>query len=154
MPSLYAYRKVIDTVTTHTLRLPEATQGGQAGHELATLADGRTVVVLFDAYSLPTEQPSPIAASVELLPTALPDLLREQIKAASTHVQLIGQRMIDRIRATYTIDDEMYFARIGVGTSLGMYVPSPSEQVEMAAFGDFCEATRQWGRDERAKLGL
>jgi hypothetical protein len=27
MPSLYAYRKVIDTVTTHTLRLPEATQG-------------------------------------------------------------------------------------------------------------------------------
>ena len=154
MPSLYAYRKVIDTVTTHTLRLPEATQGGQAGHELATLADGRTVVVLFDAYSLPTEQPSPIAASVELLPTALPDLLREQIKASSPHVALISQRMIDQIRANYTQDDENYFSRIGVGAAMGMYAPSSDEIQAMTVFGEFVEAVRQWGRDERAKRGL
>ena len=108
-----------------------------------------TYVAVPDALTLPDQPPE-----LTVAPAVLTDELREQIKASSTHVQLIGQRMIDRIRATYTIDDEMYFARIGVGTSLGMYVPSPSEQVEMAAFGDFCEATRQWGRDERAKLGL
>jgi hypothetical protein len=151
---LYAYRKVIDTVTTHTLRLPEATQGEQAGQELATLADGRTVVVLFDAFSLPTDQPPPIAASVELLPAVLPGLLREQIKAASPHVALISQRMIDQIRTNYTQDDENYFSRIGVGAAMGMYAPSSDEIQAMTVFGEFVEAVRQWGRAERAKLGV
>ena len=63
MPSLYAYRKVIDTVTTHMLRLPDAAQGDQSGQELATLADGRTVVVIFDGYLLPSDQPAAIASS-------------------------------------------------------------------------------------------
>jgi hypothetical protein len=151
---LYAYRKVIDTVTTHTLRLPEATQGEQAGQELATLADGRTVVVLFDAFSLPGDQPSAIAASIEALPPVLSDLLREQIKAASPHVALISQRMIDQIRASYTQDDENYFSRIGVGAAMGMYTPSSDEIQAMTVFGEFVEAVRQWGRAERAKLGL
>lgn len=151
---MYAYRKVIDTVTTHTLRLPEATQGEQAGQELATLADGRTVVVLFDAFSLPGDQPSAIAASIEALPPVLSDLLREQIKAASPHVALISQRMIDQIRASYTQDDENYFSRIGVGAAMGMYTPSSDEIQAMTVFGEFVEAVRQWGRAERAKLGL
>ena len=78
------------------------------------------MVVLFDGATLPTDQPAQIAASIEVLPSPLPDLLREQIKAASPMVRLIGQRMIDQIRASYTIDDEMYFARIGVGAATGL----------------------------------
>ncbi len=150
MTSIVAYQKVSTPHTTITLRLPDNQGVDDALRctELCTL-DGVTYVAVPDALTLPDQPPE-----LTVAPAVLTDELREQIKAASTHVQLIGQRMIDRIRATYTIDDEMYFARIGVGTSLGMYVPSPSEQVEMAAFGDFCEATRQWGRDERAKLGL
>ena len=81
-------------------------------------------------------------------------MLREQIKAASPHVKLIAQRMIDQIRASYSIDDEMYFARIGVGAASGMYTPSTGELSEMTVFGEFCEAIRQWGRAERAKLGV
>ena len=150
MTSIYAYQKVFTPHSTIQMALPDnaGMDDEYCCTELCTL-DGVTYVAVPDALTLPDQPPE-----LTVAPAVLTDELREQIKAASTHVQLIGQRMIDRIRATYTIDDEMYFARIGVGTSLGMYVPSPSEQVEMAAFGDFCEATRQWGRDERAKLGL
>lgn len=154
MASLIAYRKVITAVTTHALRLPDAQQGQPAGQELATLPDGRTVVVLLDGAVLPTAQPLEIVDSIEVLPSPLPDLMREQIKAASPHVKLIAQNMIDKIRASYSIDDEMYFARIGVGASTGMYTPSSGEMQEMTVFGEFCEAVRQWGRAERAKLGL
>ena len=154
MTSLIAYRKVINAVTTHTLRLPDAPQGQQAAQELATLPDGRTVVALFDGFILPTDQPAEISASIEVLPTPLPDLVREQIKAASPQVKLISQNMIDQIRASYSIDDEMYFARIGVGAANGMYAPTPDEMQAMTVFGEFVEAARQWGRAERAKLGL
>ena len=154
MPSLYAYRKVIDTVTTHVLRLPDVAQGDQSGQELATLADGRTVVVLFDGATLPIDQPSAISASIELLPSVLPDLLREQIKEANPHVQLIYERTEALIRAKYSMSDEQKYARIGVGAALGAYTFGPGEQDEVLTFGSHCESARQWGRIERAKLGL
>ena len=69
-------------------------------------------------------------------------------------MQLIAQAMIEKIRASYTIDDEMFFARIGVGAATGLYETTPSEVQEMAVFGDFVESVREWGRAERAKLGL
>jgi hypothetical protein len=82
------------------------------------------------------------------------DTLKEAIRLVSPHTQLIAQRIIETIRSNYTIDDEMYFARIGVGASMGLYVPSAQELQEMTVFGEFVEATRQWGRDQRAVLGL
>lgn len=82
------------------------------------------------------------------------DALREQIKAASRPVQLIAQEMIDKIRSSYSIDDEMFFARIGVGAATGLYHPTSDETQEITVFGEFVESVRQWGRDERAKLGL
>ena len=154
MTSLIAYRKVIDSVTTHTLRMPEPQQGEQAGQELATLPDGRTVVALFPGYTLPASQPAAIAASVETLTTPLDPVLKEQIKAASPSVRLISELMIQKIRASYSIDDEMYFARIGVGAAVGLYAPASDEMQAMTVFGEFVEAVRQWGRAERAKLGL
>ena len=74
MPSLIAYRKHIDAIYTHELRLPEGTDGQPAGQELCTLADGRTVVVLFDGYTLPAEQHATIASTIEVL--TLTDALR------------------------------------------------------------------------------
>ena len=80
--------------------------------------------------------------------------VREQIKAASPHVALIAERMIQKIRAQYSLDDEMFFARIGVGAATGMYTPTAGEMADMQAFGEFVESVRQWGRTERVKLGL
>jgi len=48
----------------------------------------------------------------------------------------------------------MYFARIGVGVSLGAYQFEPGEQEALLAYGAHVEACRQWGRQKRAELGL
>jgi hypothetical protein len=110
-----------------------------------------TYVAIPDDIVLP-EQPQQIAASMQVV--IMNDALKAEIKAASPHVALIAQRMIDYIRARYTIDDEMYFARIGIGAVNGMYAPTSDEMTQMAVFGEFVEAAREWGRAQRAALGL
>lgn len=100
----------------------------------------------------PPAQPSQIADSIEAI--TLTDELREQIKAASPHCQLIAQRMIDQIRARYSVDDELFYARIMIGAAAGMYTMTPAEFAEVTAFKDHAEAVREWGRAERAVLGV
>ena len=154
MPKLIAYRKIIDAITTHTLLPPAAAQGGeQVMFELAELPDGRTVVVLADGHDLP-DQPPRIASSVEVLPQPLPDELRETIKMHSPRVRLIGAEMIEQIRSLYSVDDEMYFARLGVGAATGLYQPTQKELGELQSFGAFVEGVRAWGKAQRSKLGL
>ena len=152
MPSIISYQKHIDSIRTVEIRLPEdATLLQRIGTELATI-DGITYVSLPDGVTLPANQPEEIAASIQTV--TLTPALREAIKAASPHCQLIAQRMVEKIRALYSIDDEMYFARIGVGAANGMYTPTQDEMQAMTVFGEFVESIRQWGRDERARLGL
>lgn len=148
--SIIRYKKVQDQYTTYTLAEPEWSDV-DAPHvtELATLDDGYTYVAVPEGVTFP-DQPSQITVE----PVTLTPELRDQIKAASPHCQLITQLMQDKIRSKYSQEDEMYFARIGVGSSLGVYTFEPGEQEEMISYGDFVESVRQWGRDERAKLGL
>jgi hypothetical protein len=152
MTSLIAFRRVVTPIYTHTLRLPDAPQGQQAAQELATLPDGRTVVALFDGFTLPANQPTEIVGSIEVL--TLTDALKEQIKAASPQVALISTMMQQKIREVYSLEDEAFFSRIGVGVALAAYTFGPGEQAALLAFGAFVEGVRQWGRGERAKLGL
>lgn len=152
MPSIISYRKYIDSQITRELRLPHDPQSQQPiGTELATI-DGITYVSLPDGVTLPSGQPEEIAASIA--PVVIDAVLREQIKTVSPHCKLIAQRMVEQIRGLYSIDDEMYFARIGVGAATGLYVPSTDEMQAMTVFGEFVESVRQWGRDQRAEFGL
>lgn len=150
MTSIVGYRKASTAHTLITLALPQ--QGGQhLGTELCTLGDV-TYVAIPTGAEIPRAQPVEIAASIKTI--VLDAVLREAIKAASPHVQLIDRRMIDKIRSAYTVDDEMYFARIGVGAANGLYQPTSDEMQALTAFGEFVEGVRQWGRDQRAELGL
>jgi hypothetical protein len=151
MPTIYSYQKYIDPLISRTLRLPESNANSPLGTELATI-DGLTYVSIPDDQVLPTNQYDEISESITEV--TMTDTLKEAIRLVSPHTQLIAQRIIETIRSNYTIDDEMYFARIGVGASMGLYVPSTQELQEMTVFGEFVEATRQWGRDQRALLGL
>ena len=141
MPSLHAYRKVITAINTFEIRLPESAPGQRQGQEIATLTDGRTIVCLDDGATLPADQPAQIAASIEALPSPLPVDLRAEILTASPHVRVINQRVVEKIRAEYSVDDEIKMLRI-----------APS--AETTAWNDHVEACRAWGRAERAKLGL
>lgn len=146
------YQKATDAYTTHTL----ATPPDSGCTELCTLGDGSTYVSVPDSVILtltPPSQPHEIADSIELI-TVLSDELREAIKLASPHCQLIAERMVARIRERYTVDDELFYARIMIGAGAGLYEMSPAEMGEVIAFKEHVEAARQWGRDQRADLGL
>ena len=145
------YRKAFDAYTTYQLQLPDSQGLDDQVYctELATLADGYTYVAVPDALTLPAQ---PEQITVE--PVTLTPELRETLKAASVHCALITQRIEDKIRAAYTINDEQYFARIASGAALGIYAFEPGEHDALVAFGEHVEGCRQWGRAERAKLGL
>ena len=139
--------------TPYTTAGPDGTslrfRAGDSGAQELAEFDGHAYVHVPDGAAIP-EQPTEIAWQA-ITPDAA---LLARIKAESRPVQLIAQAMIEKIRSSYTIDDEMFFARIGVGAATGMYQPTPGELQEMTVFGEFVESVRQWGRAERAKLGL
>lgn len=150
MTSIVAYRKASDAWTCHRLHLPDSPDGAGGCTELCTL-DGLTYVAIPDGVALPA-QPPQIAASVAA--ATLDDALRERIKAESTHCQLIAQRVVERIRAVYPLDEELYFARISVGALLGTYTLRPGEAEALAHYQAVVEEAREWGRQQRAALGL
>jgi hypothetical protein len=146
MPAqIYRYTKVIEPGPngyTIYARIPEG------GLELCEL-DGKTyVTVPADAELLEQHE------AITLEPVIVDSGLRERLKKTSRAVLLIDQAVIDLIRSQYSLDDEQYFARIGVGAALGAYQFEPGEQESMLAFGAHVEACRQWGREQRAALGL
>lgn len=116
--------------------------------ELAEVADWYYVFVPADAV-LP-EQP----AGINWQLVTLTDALKDQIKTASRPCHLIADRMQQMIRGAYSLEDEQYFSRIGVGAALGAYVFQAGEMDALLAFGAHVEAVRQWGRDRRAEIGL
>ena len=118
--------------------------------ELCTI-DGITYVSVSDN-GLP-EQPAQIAASV-VDPVVLTAELKEVIKAASPHCALIHERMESKIRDKYSLSDEQYFSRIASGAALGLYTFETGEAEALQAFGAYVESVRQWGREQRALLGL
>lgn len=142
------YQKKIDQYTTHTLREPDYKDGDPRCTELCTIGND-TYVHVPDDLVLP-EQPGVLnMEAVSLAPE-----LREEIKAASPHVQLSYQRLNERIRARYSIDDEMYLARIAVGAQMGTYQLQPDEPALLAEYQQFVEAQRELARQERAGWGL
>ena len=89
-----------------------------------------------------------------MLSSPLPAPLRAEIRAASPQCRLIDAQMIEQIRSMYTQDDEMYLARIGVGAALGTYTPSESELATLRDYQAWVEGVREWGRAQRAALGV
>ena len=149
--SIVRYRKASDAYTTYQLQLPDSQGLDDSIHctELATLADGYTYVSVPDGVVLPAQPEQITVEPVELTPD-----LREALKAASAHCALIAQRIEEKIRARYSLSNEQYFARIASGAALGIYTLEPGEYDALGAFGEHVEACRQWGRSERARLGL
>lgn len=103
--------------------------------------------------ALPDDQPASVAESLQEV-DPLPDDVRMQILAASTHCQLIAERVIERIRERYPMDEELFLNRIATGVANGLYVYQAGEEDEVIAFGAWAEECRQWGRAQRAELGL
>jgi len=135
-------------VTGFTPREDESS--GNTAHplELCTIG-GVTYLSVPEGYVVPT-QPT----SINFSAVTLTDELRELIKANSRAVKLITEDVQNRIRSKYSIEDEQYFSRIGVGVALGAYTFLAGEQEALLAFGAYVEECRQHGKTQRAELGL
>lgn len=143
---IYKYKKIITdgpNGTTLYANLPES-----GALELCEI-DGNTYVFVSGDSTLPEQH-----KEITLESVTLTDELRSEIKKSSRACQLIDMRMQETIRAKYTAEDEMYFARIGTGKALGVYEFQSGEEAALIEYGNFVENVRQWGRAERAKIGL
>lgn len=151
MTQLYRYQPVITPGPTGTDYRPTGPDGLDAGETLTELGeiDGWRYIAVPDGVT-----PNVPAELTTWEPVSLTAELREAIKAASPHAQLIAQRVIDLIRAKYPLDEELYFARIAVGALQGSYSLLPGEAEALAQYQADVEAAREWGRVERAKIGL
>ena len=67
--------------------------------------------------------------------------IKKQVKAATPAVATINTQVVVRIREKYNIADEIKMLRL-----------APSQ--ETTEWNDYVEDCRQWGREEKAKLGL
>lgn len=146
MPAqIYSYTKIVETGPDGRSLFAKLPEGSI---ELCDL-DGLTYVTVPDGEVLPDQHPE-----IVLAPVTVDYGLREKLKKASRAVILIDQGIVDMIRSKYSIDDEQYFSRIGVGVALGAYTFEPGEQEALLEFGDFVEGCRAIGREQRAVLGL
>ena len=135
MAKIYKYQKVIDIHTTYCLVEPNYPMGTDAGRitELCAI-DGFTYVSVPDSLVLP-QQPEQINVEAVELTEALDTAIRKE----SVHIQLINQRVVERIRQKYSITDEFKSLRVG-----------PS--AETKAYNGYVEECRAWGKAEKEKL--
>jgi hypothetical protein len=148
---IIAYKKYTDRLITRTLLLPVDKTGQMLGTELATLADGLTYVSIPSVAKLPA-QPKEIKATVATV--VLTAVQLAEVKSVSPHVKLINDRVSDRIRERYSLNDELKLARISIGDLRKSYAATPAELQAVADYQVTVEAARAWGRTEKARLGL
>lgn len=106
--------------------------------ELCTL-DGVTYVCIPNGVAIDSEQHPEVTGTMEVV--ELTPELQEQICNASPHVRLINKRVKDMIAEQYSIEDEIKLLRT-----------APSEEFDI--YNEHAEACRQWGREQKALLGL
>lgn len=114
MTSIVSYRKTSDAHTIYDLRTPDA-----QGDEVKSSAPNSAPWMASPTCQCPPVSPCPISCrrfAYTLQPVELTTELRERLKAISPHCALIAERMVQKIRARYSIDDEMFRAdRRGCG---------------------------------------
>jgi len=103
--------------------------------EVATI-DGVSYVHVPDGVKMP-EQPEgidwqPVYPDAEML---------KAIRAASPNMRVINAGVVSKIRAVYSVDEEIKLLRT-----------NPS--AEFDEWDAFVEECREWGRTEKAKIGL
>lgn len=137
MPTIYAYTKHQTPHTDICMLLPDSQGADDALHctELATVS-GITYVCVPDGVQLPEQPPEIDPQPVNLTPELL-----ASIKAASPHVQLINERVVQKIRQRYTAEQEIALLR-----------GQPSDGYK--AYNTYVEECRAWGAQQKAELGL
>ena len=140
---IYKYQKVTDEFTTHLLVEPDYQDGDDKITELCNI-DNDTYVSVPDGVTLPSQ---PEIISETLSEVVLTDELKSQIKKESVHVQLINQRVVEKIRDKYSENDEFSVSRNKVASE-------PESDVNFNEYNTYIKSCVSWGVSEKSKLGL
>ena len=137
MSKLYKYQKVTDKYTTYTV-----IDNGEENKKITELCiiNGDTYISVPDDLVLP-KQPKQIS----LTPVIIDNVLKEKIESASPHIQLIKERIRNKIREKYSIEDELKIIRNKIN---GI---NPEEYTEYNSCVESCIAE---GKDKKIELGI
>lgn len=144
---IYSYKKLFTPGPNGTV-ITFKNPGADGIAELGSL-DDLWYVNIPDEVEIPDQPPE-----IEFQPVSLTPELKERMKSELPIFRMISDQQQKMIRDVYPLEEEMYFARIGVGTSMGIYTLMDGEAEALQKFGEHVESVRHWGRSERAKLGL
>ena len=137
MAKIYKYQKTTDTFTTYTIIEPDYEEENEQVTELCTI-DGTTYISVPESLKLP-EQPEQIFLEAVTLTAEV----QEKLKRASTHIGLINQRVQEKIRTQYSLEDELQILR-----------RRNEDVVKFSGYDVFIKECCIWGDDEKTKLGL
>lgn len=147
MTTIYKYQRITtpgpDGTTLYFRNADDAPRALELGE-----LDSWHYVSVPDGASLP-EQP----VEIDWQLVTVDDDLRQRLMGTRP-LQMIAEAVVQRIRERYPLDEELFLNRIATGVANGLYVYQDGEEAEVIAFGVWAEDCRQWGRQQRAELGL
>jgi hypothetical protein len=151
--TIFKYKKVITGTAPNTTTLGFKFDQHDQTIRPTHLAEVNNIHYVFVPESLIPDLPEQ-HTEIEFAQVELTPELKDQIKKESSLVKLINDRFSDKLRAVYSLDDEQYFSRIGIGSALGIYTFQPGEEQALIDFGTFVENLRTEKRNELSSIGL
>lgn len=147
MTAIYKYQRITtpgpDGATVYFRNAEDEPRALELGE-----LDGWHYVSVPETATLP-EQP----AEIGWQSVVVDDDLRNRLMGTRP-LQLIAEGVVQRIRERYPLNEELFLNRIATGVATGLYAYQDGEEAEVIAFGVWAEECRQWGRQQRAALGL
>ena len=135
MNTIYKYRRIITTWPDGSTIYFKNSENENRAIELAEI-DGWNYVSVPELAQIP-DQP----IEIEWQKVALNAMLKLSIIANSRTIQLINQSIVDKIRALYSMDDELKLLRT-----------APSSEFDL--YNAYVENCRSLGKDQKLALGL
>jgi len=127
------YQKITDKYTTYTINDDVENRIT----ELCTI-DGDTYISVPDDFVF-SDQPK----QIKIVPITMTDDLRKQIEEKSPHIQLIKQRVREKIKDKYSIEDEIKIIRNKI---------NGTKTEEYTEYNKYVEDCIQEGNTQKAKL--
>jgi hypothetical protein len=139
MPKIFRYLKSTDKFTTHTFVEPDYSENEERITELCTI-DGLTYISIPDSVKT-SKQPKNVEETLEEV--VLSDEVKDKIKKASPHIQLIYQRVRDKIAEKYSVTDELKALR-----------ERDKDVIKFNEYNSYVEECCAWGNAKKVKLGI
>lgn len=142
MGKMYRYPKQSDPFRDTTVILQDKLQE-VSGYYIHGLIDEYLYFSVPDDVTLAMKDMEMIEALSETEKALYSVLTEPRLKELSDHFVLVNQRVQDRIRSVYSLEDELKIHRL-----------RDIDQDSFQTYYDWCETCRHWGKTQKALMGF